>query len=75
VSEYVSTADAAAILGVTANRVRQLVRAGRLPCARSPSRRDNWVVLLSAVYDYRDTPLSPPDEARRRAARERKERE
>ncbi len=44
VTEWVRAADAARMLGVSRERVRQLIEAGVLTCQREPKRRC-WVLV------------------------------
>jgi excisionase family DNA binding protein len=52
-SRSLSTSEAANVLGISANRVRQLIAEGRLP-AEKPAR--DWLLKEKDVRKFRDLP-------------------
>jgi len=60
--EFLDTARAAQELGVTPNRVRQLIQKGQLPAKQFSGR---YVIVKADLEAYRDLPPGRPHHPRR----------
>lgn len=60
--DFVTTGEAAARLGVTPNRIRQLIRGGQMPAQKVG--RD-WMILEEDLESFQNQPLGKPRSPRR----------